>query len=306
MSLTLRDIPAPEELPAVLELLPKSALPVAPPRIWKHRTRSGKLVQVEMIVAPLRLNGRDAGLAIVRDMTLKLELQVAEQKEEVRRLLLERVLQIQESERQRIARELHDEAGQLMTSLLVGLRSLSDVRRLADAKAQAKNLREIASNAIGEIGRLARGLHSTILDDLGLETAIRRYTDEFSLTHKICVDVTFPDAQLSAFTNHEQLNLYRIVQEALTNVARHAHAKKVGVTFTNSKSGLQLTIEDDGKGFSPVPATDSSHLGIEGMRQRATMIGGTLNVFPTPQGGVTVSLLIPPRDGSGPMEGTQS
>jgi signal transduction histidine kinase len=239
-------------------------------------------------------------------MTLKLELQVAEQKEEVRRLLLERVLQIQESERQRIARELHDEAGQLMTSLLVGLRTLSDVRRLADAKAQAKNLREIASNAIGEIGRLARGLHSTILDDLGLETAIRRYTDEFSLAHKIRVDVTFPDAQLSAFTNHEQLNLYRIVQEALTNVARHAHAKKVGVTFTNSKFGLQLTIEDDGKGFSPVPATDSSHLGIEGMRQRATMIGGTLNVFPASQGGVTVSLLIPPRDGSRPMEGTQS
>jgi PAS domain S-box-containing protein len=304
MSLTLRDIPAPEELPAVLELLPKSALPVAPPRIWKHRTRSGKLVQVEMIVAPLRLNGRDAGLAIVRDMTLKLELQIAEQKEEVRRLLLERVLQIQELERQRIARELHDEAGQLMTSLLVGLRTLSDVRRLSDAKVQAKNLREIASNAIGEIGRLARGLHSTILDDLGLETAIRRYADEFAQAHKIRVDVTFPDGQLSAFTNHEQLNLYRIVQEALTNVARHAHAKRVGVTFANSESGLQVTIQDDGEGFSPVPATDSSHLGIEGMRQRATMIGGTLNVLPHPQGGVTVSLLIPPRDGSRPMEGT--
>ena len=179
------------------------------------------------------------------------------------------------------------------------------MRRLADAKVQAKNLREIASNAIGEIGRLARGLHSTVLDDLGLETAIRRYIDEFARAHKICVDVTFPDTQLSEFTNHEQLNLYRIVQEALTNVARHAHAKKIGVTFSNSASGLHLTIRDDGKGLSPVPATGSSHLGIEGMRQRATMIGGTLNVFADPQGGVTVSLLIPPRDVR-PMEGRQS
>jgi PAS domain S-box-containing protein len=304
MNLTLRDIPAPEDLPSVLELLSKHAVPIAPSRIWKHRTRSGKLIQVEMIVAPLKLNGRDAGLAIVRDMTLQLEFQAVEQKEELRRLLLERVLQVQESERQRIARELHDEAGQLMTSLLVGLRSLSDARRLADAKAQAIRLREIASNAINELGRLARGLHSTILDDLGLETAIRRYTDEFSQTHGIRVDVEFGDVQLSSFANHEQLNLYRIVQEALTNVARHAHAKKVSISFETDQSGLHVTVQDDGRGFSPGAATDSSHLGIEGMRQRATMIGGTLNVIPQAHGGVTVNLLVPPKQGSRLMEAT--
>lgn len=297
MNLTLRDIPAPEELPSLLELLSKNAIPSAPSRIWKHRTRGGNLIQVEMIVAPLKLNGRDAGLAIVRDMTLKLELQAVEQKEELRRLLLERVLQIQESERQRIARELHDEAGQLMTSLLVGLRSLSDARRLADAKTQAKRLREIASNAISEIGRLARGLHSTILDDLGLETAIRRYSDEFSQAHGISVNLEFGDVQLSAFANQEQLNLYRIVQEALTNVARHAHAKKVSISFDTDKSGLRVTIQDDGRGFSPGAATDPSHLGIEGMRQRATMIGGTLNVTPQAHGGVTVNLFVPPKNG---------
>jgi two-component system sensor histidine kinase UhpB len=321
MNLTLRDIPVPEELPAVLELLPENALPVAPSRIWKHRTRSGKQIEVEMIIAPLRLNGRDAGLAIVRDMTLKLELQAAERKEEVRRLLLERVLQIQESERQRISRELHDEAGQLMTSLLVGLRSMSDVRRLADAKAQAKRLREIASHAINEIGRLARGLHSTILDDLGLETAIRRYTDEFSQTHGIAVDVNFVSFELSAFTNQEQLNLYRIVQEALTNVARHAHAKKVMVTFGSDESGLSVTIRDDGRGFaaedstriysssasssSPLSSPLSSRLGIEGMRQRARMIGGELSVVPGPDG-VTVSLFVPRKSGFKSAEGKLS
>ena len=304
MNLTLRDIPAPEELPSVLEVLSKNALPSAPSRIWKHRTRSGKLIQVEMIVAPLKLNGREAGLAIVRDMTLQVELRAAEQKEELRRLLLERVLQVQESERQRIARELHDEAGQLMTSLLVGLRSLCDARRLADAKAQAIRLREIASNAINELGRLARGLHSTILDDLGLETAIRRYADEFSQTHGISVEVEFGDVQLSSFADHEQLNLYRIVQEALTNVARHAHAKRVRIRFSANESGLRVTIQDDGRGFSPGAATDPSHLGIEGMRQRATTIGGTLNVIPEARGGVTVNLFVPQKPASRLMEAT--
>jgi signal transduction histidine kinase len=151
---------------------------------------------------------------------------------------------------------------------------------------------------------LARGLHSTILDDLGLETAIRRYTDEFSQTHGIRVDVEFGDVQLSSFANHEQLNLYRIVQEALTNVARHAHAKKVSISFETDQSGLHVTVQDDGRGFSPGAATDSSHLGIEGMRQRATMIGGTLNVIPQAHGGVTVDLLVPPKQGSRLMEAT--
>lgn len=302
MNLTFRDIPAPDERASVLELLAKNALPVAPPRIWRHLTRSGTEVQVEMIVAPLKLNGRDAGLAIVRDMTLKLELQAAEQKEQLRRLLLERVLQVQESERQRIARELHDEAGQLMTSLLVGLRTLSDVRRLSDAKAQAKRLREIASNAISELGRLARGLHSSILDDLGLETAIRRYADEFAQTHGIRVDVSVGDVPFADFGMPEQLNLYRIVQEALTNVARHAHAKQVGITFEAVQSKLQVTVQDDGCGFSPDAVKNSSHLGIEGMRQRAMMIGGTLSVVSEPRGGVTVNLLVPITNGSSGME----
>jgi PAS domain S-box-containing protein len=300
-NLTLRDIPAPDEWPSVLDLISNSVLPTASLRIWKHKTKDETFVQVEMILAPLRLNGRDARLAIVQDLTQRLELQAAEKKEEVRRLLLEHVLQVQEEERRRIARELHDEAGQLMTSLLVGLRSLSDARRLADAKDQAKRLREIASHAINELGRLSRGLHSSVLDDLGLETAIRRYTDEFSQTHGIHVDLEFGEIQLSMLTSNEQLNLYRIVQEALTNVARHARAKRVSVILGRAASELQVSIQDDGQGFSSAAgaaADPTQHLGIEGMRQRAVMLGGTLNVSSERQRGVTVDLRIPLRTGS--------
>ena len=305
-NLTMRDIPQAEEWPSVLALLQDSGRASRPPRTWKHKIKGGQLVDVEMSLAPLELNGRDLRLAIVQDMTEKLKLQAAEQKEEMRRLLLERILHVQEEERRRIARELHDETGQLMTSLLVGLRSLSDARRLPEAKLQAKRLREIASAAIDELGRLARGLHSSVLDDLGLETAIRRYADEFSQAHRVQVDLEFENAQLFSFNENERLNLYRIVQEALTNVARHSHAKRARVTFSTDSSELRVTIRDDGQGFSTPHATNSptGRLGIEGMRQRAAILGGTLQLFSEPERGVCVDLRMPLSNRSTLMQAT--
>ena len=112
------------------------------------------------------------------------------QAEAMRRLLLERTLSAQEEERRRIARELHDEAGQLLTALLVGLRSLEDARKLADVKEQGQRLREITAQAIDEVGRLARGLHPTVLDDHGLGVALSRYVTEYTKTYNIAVDLT--------------------------------------------------------------------------------------------------------------------
>lgn len=144
---------------------------------WKQLTKDGKHVATEVVSAPLQLNERSVRMVIVQDVTEKLEREVAEQKEEVRRLLLERVLLAQEEERRRIARDLHDDAGQLLTSLLLGLRTLSDARRLADAKERAQKLREIASKTIGELGRLARDCilaFLTISDCIKLSNGTRR------------------------------------------------------------------------------------------------------------------------------------
>jgi signal transduction histidine kinase len=172
---------------------------------------------------------------------------------------------------------------------------MSDTRRLADAKIQAKRLREIASAAIDELGRLARGLHSSVLDDLGLETALRRYADEFSQTHRIQLNLEFENAHLSSFNENEQLNLYRIVQEALTNVARHSQAKHVSVAFKADSSELRITIHDDGQGLSTSDAMHSppGHLGIESMRHRASILGGTLQLLSEPERGVSVDLRVP-------------
>ena len=297
--MNLRNIAAEQSLPDVTANL---NVPAAGNLVRRHRTKEGSLLDVEVTWAALNLENRDASLAIVQDITEKLKREAAEKEEAMRRLLLEHVLQAQEEERQRISRELHDETGQLMTSLLIGLRTLSDARRLADARRHAQQLREIASKAIGELSRLARGLHSSILDDLGLEAALRRYTDEFSSTHGIAVNLELA-ITLGALGRNEQLNLYRIIQEALTNVARHAHASQVWIKFENAAGDLHVSIRDNGCGFpsAGIPDETTGHLGIAGMKQRAAMLGGTLEVSSQAQQGVIIQLCIP-HDRKNPAE----
>ncbi len=301
-AMTLRDLLVASDQQAFLDALGETEPSKHLLRTWKHVAKNGKVMDVEVFWAPLQLNGKNVRLAIIQDITEKLALQLAQHQEETRRLLLDRALQVQEDERRRIAQELHDEAGQLMTSLLVGLRTISDVRKLADAKRHAKHLREIASGAINEIGKLARGLHSSVLDELGVEAAVRRFSDEFAKTHGIRVELEMKQADFSAFNRDEQLHLYRIVQEALTNVARHAQARRVCITFQNSSIGLEVSICDDGRGISPRVNHSSSHLGIEGMRQRAIHLGGTLQIASPAGGGAEVRLQVP-HGGSGSRAG---
>lgn len=294
-SMTLREIVAPEDMRLLGKLLPPSLAALQPGRIWKHRTRHAGFIDVEMTWAALRLNERDAQLVIIQNVSEKLSREAAEQEKIVQRLLLDRTLHVQEEERRRIARELHDEAGQLLTSLLVGLRSLSDARQLSAAKKQAKAMREIASKAIAELSRLARGLHSSVLDDLGLEAAIRRYADEFSATHKILSTLRFESGAALSLSNDAQLNIYRIVQEALTNVARHSQATQVQIDFQRDQSDLLITICDNGRGLpqSEHQTARSRHLGIESMRERAGILGGDLQVFSEPQHGLRVLVRVP-------------
>jgi len=258
----------------------------------QHKTKAGQWIDVEEVWAPLHLGGSDARLAIVQNVSEKLKQEETRRREEMRRLLLERVLEAQEEERQRIARELHDEAGQLMTSLLVGLRAVSDARQLKDAKTQAKALRKIASKAIEEVGRLARGLHSSVLDELGLRDALQRFVRDYAATHRVRVNLEFGQTPTLRLDKPAQIGLYRIIQEALTNVARHSEAEEVSVAFDWQEPILRLTIRDDGTGFkaSEVGERPSKHLGIEGMRQRASMLGGTFYIKSEPNRGTVIEV----------------
>jgi PAS domain S-box-containing protein len=255
----------------------------------------GSLVPVHLSLNRLRgYEGHALGM-VVTDLSEQKRRQTEEikQADAMHRLLLERVLSAQEEERRRIARELHDEAGQLLTSLLVGLRTLEDSRNIADAKAKGQGLREIAAQAIDEVGRLARGLHPTVLDDHGLGVALSRYVTEYAKAHNIAVDLKLNELDFSNLPPAVQISLYRILQEALTNVARHSGAKVVTIFFARSAASLKVAVTDDGCGFdTKAVAVSSSRLGIQSMRERAAMLGGTVS-FTSKSTGTRILVQIP-------------
>jgi PAS domain S-box-containing protein len=259
------------------------------------RCRDGSLVPVNLSLNRFRgYKGHALGM-VITDLSDQKRKQVAEikQAEATRRLLLEHMLSAQEEERRRIARELHDEAGQLLTSLLVGLRTLEDSQNLPDVKAQGHRLREIAAQAIDEVGRLARGLHPTVLDDHGLGVALSRYVSEYVKTHNITVDLKLNELDSSNLSSAVQIGLYRIVQEALTNVAKHSGAKAVSIKFTRLATALEVAIVDDGCGFDAKAVAVSSHrLGIQSMRERAAMLGGTIS-FTSRRRGTKILVRVP-------------
>jgi PAS domain S-box-containing protein len=258
----------------------------------------GRLVPVYLSLNRLRgYEGHVLGM-VITDLSEQKSKQAAdiEQAEAIHRLLLERTFSAQEEERRRIARELHDEAGQLLTSLLVGLRTLEDSARIANVKAQGHRLRKITVQAMEEIGRLARGLHPSVLEDHGLDVALSRYLAEFAKTHKIAARLTLDGLDSSNLPPADQVRLYRILQEVLTNVARHSKAKRVSIVFARSATLLQVTVADDGRGFdAKAVAASSRRLGIQSMRERAAMMGGTV-AFASQTKGTKVLVQIPLHD----------
>ena len=259
------------------------------------RSKDGSLIPVYLSLNRFRgYKGQALGM-VITDLSEQKRIQAAEikQAEVMHRLLLERTISAQEEERRRIARELHDEAGQLLTALLVGLRTLEDTRKLAEVKVQGHRLREITAQAIDEVGRLARGLHPTVLDDHGLGVALSRYAAEYTKTHNISVDLTLNELDSSNVPSAVQIALYRILQEALTNVARHSGAKAVSIQFVRLATTMEVVIIDDGCGFDVrAVAVSSDRLGIQSMRERAAMLGGTIS-FTSQRKGTKILVQVP-------------
>jgi PAS domain S-box-containing protein len=251
------------------------------------RSKAGNPIPVYLSLNRFRgFKGQALGM-VITDLSEQKRKQADEikQAEAMHRLLLERTLSAQEEERRRIARELHDEAGQLLTALLVGLRSLEDARELADVRAQGHRLREIATQAIDEVGRLARGLHPTVLEDHGLGVALSRYAADYTKSQNIAVDLALNGIDFSNLPSGVQIALYRILQEALTNVARHSGARAVSIRFTRLATALEVVVSDDGCGFDAHAVAVSSHrLGIQSMRERAAMLGGTIRFISQAKG----------------------
>jgi signal transduction histidine kinase len=195
--------------------------------------------------------------------------------ERVARESLRRVVAGQELERRRLARELHDETGQALTSILLGLRSLEEFVDGPDERSAVAEIRRLTVETLQDVRRLAVELRPKALDDFGLEAALERLTSTFG-------EQTGLSAHFVAGLGDDKLPpevataLYRIVQEALTNVAKHAQAESVSIVLTRENGHVTLVIEDDGRGFDPARPADG--FGIQGMRERVDLLGGVLEV----------------------------
>jgi signal transduction histidine kinase len=207
--------------------------------------------------------------------------------ERVGRRAVRALLDGQETERRRLARELHDETGQALASILLGLKALE--RDLGEEPLAL--IRGLVDSALGNVRRLTVELRPPALDDFGLGAALERLGsvvgDQSSFT--VDVNVVLPEGLLPP--EHETA-IYRIVQEALTNVVKHASAKHVSIVVAGSEKAVRAVIEDDGVGFAPGEVREHA-LGLVGMRERAQLLGGRLEVESSPGAGTTVVVEIP-------------
>ena len=204
-----------------------------------------------------------------------------------------RVVEAQELERARLARELHDETGQALTSILLGLKPLEQSATNDDARRAIAALRELVVSTLQDVRRLAVELRPAALDDFGLVPAIERLADTFRQQTGAQVDLEVPvgDERLPSSV---ETTLYRIVQEALTNILKHAGARSVSIIIVRKPGSVSVLVEDDGTGFDPESALNGG-LGLVGMRERIGLVGGRFNVESRPGSGTTLVAEVPIR-----------
>lgn len=213
-----------------------------------------------------------------------------------RRELLHAFFGAQELERSRIARDLHDEIGQQLTALLVGLGTMESAPDLPAARRLAHDLRQVGSTAHEEVRRLARGLRPGVLEDLGLVAAVERLCEDFELAHGLNVQLD-TSATIGMLPLPIQTSLYRILQESLTNVARHAQASTVKVRLAKVGKMIALSVGDDGLGFQIDSQEPSKQgilsLGLKSIRERTEMLHGCCSICSVEKGGTLIEVEIP-------------
>jgi len=199
-----------------------------------------------------------------------------------RQQALEALLSAQEEERARISRDLHDQVGQSLTGLILGL-----------SHAKANNLdttkfKILAETILADVRRISRDFRPPLLDELGLVPALKRLTRDIAEYAHVEIDTLMQVPE--TLSKDQQTVIYRVVQEALTNVVRHANASHASLTLTNQTSFTQLVIEDDGQGFDPSLVAQNKHFGLARMRERVELVGGKLSIERRLKQGTTINV----------------
>jgi two-component system, NarL family, sensor histidine kinase UhpB len=214
--------------------------------------------------------------------------QMLDRLESERRRSARRVLAAQEAERLGIARDLHDEVGQLLTGVLLELNSIAEIA--PEHRRELDGSRETVRRALDEVRRISSELRPEMLEHLGLVSALTELTTTFRRVSGIGVEHDF-DASLPKLAPETELAVYRIAQESLTNVARHSNASNVRISLKRGPDGIVLCVGDDGRGFNGSMLEE--HGGLRSMRERALLVDAALAIRESPRGGVEVRLEVP-------------
>jgi two-component system, NarL family, sensor histidine kinase UhpB len=198
-----------------------------------------------------------------------------------------RVLAAQEAERVGIARDLHDEVGQVLTGVLLQLNSIAE--SAPEHRTDLEDAREAVRRALDEVRRISSELRPEMLEQLGLVSALTELSTSFERVAGVRVERRF-DASLPKLAPELELAIYRIAQESLTNVARHAAASHVAIALERGRDSVVLRVRDDGLGFAGMPV---EHGGLRSMRERAVLVGAALAIKEAPDGGVEIRLEVP-------------
>lgn len=260
---------------------------------WRVR-RDGSRFWANVVITAVRdPSGKLLGFAkVTRDMTEQKRLAELEHASE----LSAQIQSVREEEQKRIARELHDDLGQQLTALKMGIAMLEDASESglepAQVAAQSRLLQRQIDSMMASIRRIASDLRPPMLDDLGLIAAVEWLADDF--THRSHVDVT-TDLQMQdiALTKFAATAIFRMVQEALTNVARHAAATEVRISMSHTDEFCSVTIDDDGRGATLDDPSRRRSFGLLGMRERARQLNGTLSIVSAPGQGFRLSIRLP-------------
>jgi PAS domain S-box-containing protein len=256
---------------------------------------SGEEFPIEASISQHSEGERKFFTVILRDVSVRVKAEQAlRQSQEELKELATAAHQAREQEQSRIARELHDELGQSLTALKMLVASTRESVAAGDDHAPAKleKMEALLDRTVAATRRIAADLRPLMLDDLGLIPAVEWLAEDFTQRHGIACELRLEDPDLSLEDAHETA-VFRIVQESLTNVARHARAKRVEVSFSREDSRLTISVSDDGVGFATDAPRSPKSRGLLGMRERAYLLGGEVSVESSPGRGTRVEVSLP-------------
>jgi PAS domain S-box-containing protein len=257
------------------------------------RRKDGSEFPAEISFGETFRDGRRLFTGFIRDITSRKRAEDSLRDSRQRlRGLTGRLEQVREEERAHIAREIHDQLGQSLTAIKLDLASLSEHLPEGDAWRRARETLALLDDTIKAVRRISAELRPVVLDELGLAAAVEWYAQDFGQRTGLTIRV-HADALDGELHRDNATGLFRILQEALTNVARHAAARTVQIALRRRGSTLSLDVADDGAGITPDQASAPTSLGILGMRERAILLGGTMEIIGEPNGGTRVTVWVP-------------